>query len=113
VNGKTGHSGNASRQNLPPSFFPSLYRSPIVRFTVADGNEVRVNELRSLPHHEGKLVLDVVAPDREIKISIHHGRYWVHCAITCDSVTWARLMAVRDTIDEARGTALWIQREPI
>jgi hypothetical protein len=48
--------------------------------------EVVVNELRSLPHAEGQLVLHAVAPDREIKISVHHGRYWVHCAITCGAV---------------------------
>jgi hypothetical protein len=58
-------------------------------------------------------VLDVVAPDREIKISVQHGRYWIHCAITCGLVTWTRIMAGRDTIEEARGTALWILREPI
>ena len=45
--------------------------------------EVRVNELRNLPHHEGRLVLDVVAPDREVMVFVQHGRYWVDCAITC------------------------------
>ena len=62
---------------------------------------------------ELQFVLEVVAPDREVKISVHHGRYWVHCAITCGTVTWTRLMAGRDTVEEARGTALWIQREAI
>jgi hypothetical protein len=62
--------------------------------------DVRINELQNLPHYEGQLVLDVVSPDREIKIFFHHGRYWVHCAITCGSVTWTRLMAGRDTIEE-------------
>ena len=75
--------------------------------------KVRVNELRNLPHHEGQLVLDVVAPDREVKVFVQHGRYWVDCAITCGTVNWTRLMAGRDTIEEARGTALWILREPI
>jgi hypothetical protein len=74
---------------------------------------VRVNELKKLPHYEGQLVLYAIAPDREPKISVQRGRYWVHCAITCGSVTWTRLMAGRDSIEEARGTALWILREPI
>ena len=45
--------------------------------------DVRVNELQNLPHREGQLVLDVVAPDREVKVFVRHGRYWVDCAITC------------------------------
>ena len=68
--------------------------------------EVRVNELRKLPHHEGQLVLDVVAPDREVKVFVQHGRYWVDCAITCGTVKCVRLMTGHDTVEEARGAAL-------
>jgi hypothetical protein len=75
--------------------------------------EVRVNELRTLPHREGQLVLHAVAPDREIKITVQSGKYWVHCAVNNGQTSWTRLMAGRDTIEAARGTALWILREPI
>ena len=75
--------------------------------------EVRVNELKKLPHYEGQLVLHAIAPDREIKISVQRGRYWVYCGITSGSAKWSRLMAGRDPIEETRGTALWILREPI
>jgi hypothetical protein len=66
-----------------------------------------------LPHYEGQLVLHVIARDREIRISVERGRYWVHCSVRKGNASWTRLMAGRDTIEEARGTALWILREPI
>ena len=75
--------------------------------------EVRVNKLRTLPHREGQLVLHAVAPDREIRITVQSGKYWVHCAVNNGRTSWTRLMAGRDTIEAARGTALWILREPI
>ena len=75
--------------------------------------KVLVNELKKLPHYEGQLVLHAIAPDREIKIKVQQGRYWVHCGVTSGTVEWTRLMAGRDTIEAARGTALWILREPI
>ena len=75
--------------------------------------EVRVNQLRKLPHHEGQLVLHVVAPDREIKITVHRGRYWIHCGVKRGGASWTRLMAGRDSVAEARGTALWILTENI
>ena len=43
--------------------------------------EVRVNELSALPHYEGQLVLHAIALDREINITVQHGRYWVHCGV--------------------------------
>jgi hypothetical protein len=55
-----------------------------------DSNSTVFSEIRKLLHHEGPLVLDVVAPDREIKISVHHDRYRVHCATAdqpVDSIT--------------------------
>ena len=58
-------------------------------------------------------MLHAVASDREIRISVQRGRYWVQWAITCGSVTRTRLMAGRDTIEEARATSLWILREAI
>jgi hypothetical protein len=72
-----------------------------------------VNELKKLPHYEGQLVLHAVAPDREIKITVQQGRYWVHCGVKKGNAEWTRLMAGRDSVEAARGTALWILREPI
>jgi hypothetical protein len=74
---------------------------------------VLVNELRKLPHYEGQLVLHAIASDREIKITVEGGGYWVHCSAHQGKASWTRLMAGRHTPEEARGTALWILSEPI
>ena len=47
-----------------------------------------INELKKLPHYKGQLVLHGLAPEREIK-------------------------TMRDTVEEVRGTALSIRRQPI
>ena len=75
--------------------------------------EVVVNELRKLPHYEGQVVLQVIAPDREITVTLERGKYWVHCGVKRGNAKWTRLMAGRETVEAARGTALWILREAI